>query len=221
MQVFDDEDEKIQFWMALLLVCVVLEAVGILLATIGPALIATARAQGQDLIFTDSFEDEAAGPPPPRECPPPPEGYFQSGPFTLSSLWPGGNIGAELVQIRMPGDSYKALSFERHHLPSAFDFNADTSNVGGGGAVGADMRLVVVSDCAGDFGPQTQPACTSGASEGPFMLVSWDTAIPFACNLDSNKTNYFNVTFGTAPCNNSVIPPKNNCAFRISVQPRD
>lgn len=171
-----------------------------------------------DAIFANGFEDEAAGQPPPV-CNPPPAGYTQRGPFTLSALWAPQPVGSTLVQIKMGGDQYSAFAFIASDLPAVLnEFQADTSNVGQG-AVGADFRMVVVSECAGDFTPvAAQAACDVFANEGAYLYLNFGAPLAFACNLDPSKTYHFNVTFGPSECN--VALSRNVCAYRTAVLPR-
>lgn len=189
-----------------------------LLGVLLGAVFASAARAAPDLIFADGFENEAAGPPPPPPvCDPPPAGYFQGGPLTLVAVWAPQPIGSSLAQVKLAGDSYESYRFTRADLPADLtEFQGDTSNVGNG-AVGADLRMVAVEECEGDFVP-AQGACAVNANEGAFLYLNFGAPLPFACNLDASKTYYWNVTFGASPCNSGLN--RNTCAFRVAVLPR-
>ena len=184
----------------------------------------TAGESGSDgLIFVDGFGEEthAAGGEPAvcmPEAPLYPPFENQGGPTELTDLWAPDAIGSALVQVRVAGDMWEAYAFSRADLPSDLvEFNADTSNVGDR-AVGADLRYVVVSACAGDFRPPAERACAALVGEGSFLYVNFGAPVANACNLDPARRYHFNVLVGAAPCNSARN--SNNCAFRIMVLPR-
>ena len=174
-----------------------------------------------DPVFDDGYDDVVVQDDPYAcvpEAPLYPPYEYQGGPTELTDLWAPDPIGASLVQLRVAGNMWEAYAFRRADLPAAMvEFNADTSNVGDR-AFGADLRVVVISACAGDFRPPAQPACGALVGEGSFLYVNFGAPVANVCNLDPARTWYFNVHVGPAPCN--LARGTNNCAFRIMVLPR-
>ena len=212
-------------------------------ATCAAGLAAPTAAGPGDDIYRDDFEEPGSGQVP--ACAPqapqfPPAGYTQGYSPTLQQLWAettGQEIGGASAKVRLEGGTYAAMSFTRAMFNPAqaiFTFNGDTSNVGVG-LQGADRRYIAISECAGDFrtadnsAPETwrHSGCrVSANTEGPFLYLNWGppTQNPNICDLDPEKTYYFNIVFddpidgynaGT-PC--SANGGLNQCGFRIAVQ---
>ena len=176
-----------------------------------------------DLVFANGFDDEAPGQDPPPLCEPEAPLYpifdIMGLPLTLRAVFSPNEIGAQLSQVKLEGGSWEAYRFTRPDLPADLvEFNADTSNVGPG-AVGADVRYVVIAECAGDFRDPVQSACSAFVNEGAFLYLNFGAPRAGVCNLDPARAYYFNVHVGPQPCNSFRF--SNTCAFRISVLPRD
>lgn len=163
---------------------------------------------------------------------------------TFTQLWSTGTspagqpVGAALTKIEMTGGQYRSFSFNWGMLNGTTDdmqlqMNADTSNTGG--RPGADYRYIAISECPNDLrqpnpaspDPLMKPGCRVYATEGPFLYMNFGapSSDPAICNLDPNKTYYFNVTFdapfdgfsATQPCN-STRGLSESCGFRVQIQ---
>ena len=207
------------------------------------ATVAASAGTGVDEIYGDGFEEPGSGQVP--ACAPqapqfPPAGYTLGYSPSLQQLWfetTGQDIGGASAKVRLEGGQYAAMSFTRAMFnpgQAVFTFNGDTSNVGIG-LQGADLRYIAISECAGDLrepdngAPETwrHSACRVRANtEGPFLYLNWGAPMqnPNICDLDPDKTYYFNIVFddpidgynAATPC--SANGGLNQCGFRIAVQ---
>lgn len=183
-------------------------------------------AKGSDLIFADQFGDEpcdgSCGSEGGEPLCTPVAPYYppyvdMGGPVTLAGVFAPNPIGSALSQVKVSGGTWEGYEFGASDLPSALvEWFADTSNIGGGGAVGADARHYAVSECAGDFRPVS--GCSGTVGEGPFLYTNFGPPVVGVCNLDPAKRYFFNTNVGPAPCNEAL--GRNLCGWRVAVLPR-
>lgn len=193
-----------------------------------------------DELFADGFESPEPNVVPlctPDNVMYPPQGYELNSAKTLAELWGPQGIGAALVQVKISGGGYAAYRFDSAMFVEGYDvytFNGDTSNVGGGGAVGATHRYVSISECDGDLrlsdptSPHStlkQSGCKAYPAEGPFLYLNFGPPSTSSniCNLERGKRYVFNVVFDDPSdgynadtlCNPDL--ERNLCAFRMAV----
>lgn len=121
---------------------------------------------------------------------------FNSG--TITTEW-SGTWGLQFPEgnqrkVAVEPDRYVAIAFDTGSTPVGTGIQVSFSDPQFSGTVAPGDKMITISECPGDFGPQDQPGCRATVGGGTYSFAV-ENDDPFFCDVQRDTVYYLNILY--------------------------